>query len=116
PRGGAVVDAAHGGRVYGAAVVDRQILRAPVDLPRSGEDDAHLGVVVPACLEQRELALAVDLEIGEWIVHGVEMTRLAGQVEDDVRSTDQAREGVVVANVADVDRHAILDARDVEPV
>jgi hypothetical protein len=63
-------------------LVHRQVVGLAVDLARAGEHDLHAGVVVAARLEQRELAAAVDLEIGVRVPHAVDVADLAGEVED----------------------------------
>ena len=87
---------------------------AAVDLTRAREDDLDLRVVRAARLENRELAAAVDLEIGVRVAHRVEVARLAGQVEEVVLPSDEMAEAVLVADVRDVHRDVVLDAGDVE--
>src|SRR2546422_656173 len=65
-------------------LVHREVLRPAVDLPRAREDDPDLRVLVPARLEDRELAPAVDLEIRVRIRHRVEVARLSCEVEEEV--------------------------------
>ena len=100
---GRLVDAVH---VDGHEVrlVDGQVLRPAVDLARAGEDDLHRRVVMAAGLEDRELAAAVDLEIRVRIAHGVDVARLAGEVEEIVLIADEVVQAVLVAHVGDVDR------------
>ena len=70
-------------------------------------------VLVPARLEDRELAPRVDLEIGVRVGHRVEVARLAGEVEEDVLVANEVAEAVLVADVGDVHRQPVLDAGDV---
>jgi hypothetical protein len=97
-------------------LVDREVLRAPVDLPRAGEDDAELGVVVAARLQDRELAARVDLEVVVGVGHRVQVARLAGEVEEDVLALHEVAKRVDVPHVRDVHRHAVLEPRDVGEV
>ena len=98
------------------ALVDREVLRAPVDLPGAREDDPCVGVHEAAGLEQRELCTAVDLEVRVRVGHGVEVARLSREAEDDLAVGEEIREAVNVADVRDVHRHSILDAVDVRDV
>ena len=87
-----------------------------VHLPRAGEHDLHRRVVVAARLEHRQLAAAVDLEIGVRVAHAVDVAHLPGEVEDDVAVAHEIVHRRLLADVGDVDAHAIGDAVDVEQV
>ena len=78
----------------------------------------HLGsrVVLPARLEQGELAAAVDLEIGVRIPHAVDVAHLAGQVEDHLARPYQVGHRRALPDIRDVDAQPILDAVDVEEI
>ena len=95
---------------------DRQRIGAAVYLPGPGEDDLDRGVVAAAGLEDRELASTVDLEIGVGILHAVDVTHLAGQVEDHVLVANQVVHGALLPDVGDIHTHPILDVSDVEQV
>ena len=69
-----------------------------------------------ARLEHRQLAAAVDLEIGVRVAHAVDVADLAGEVEDDVAVAHQVVHRRLLADVGDVDAHAVGDAVDVEQV
>ncbi len=97
-------------------LVDRKVLGPAVDLTRAREDDLHARVVLPAGLENRELGTTVDLEIGERVGHRVEVTRLAGQIEEHVLTNDERTQAVRVADVRDVHRHTVLDPGDVRSI
>ena len=86
---GRLVDAVDVGRPHEVRLVDRQRVGPAVDLPRAGEDDLHRRVVVAARLEHRQLAAAVDLEVGVRIAHAVDVADLAGEVEDHVAIAHQ---------------------------
>ena len=97
-------------------LVDRQVLRPAVLLAGGGEDDAHLGVVVAAGLQHRELAGGVDRQIGEGVAHRVDVTDLSGEVKEVALPANEVLEADRVAHVGDVDAHPIPDAVDVEEV
>ena len=69
-----------------------------------------------ARLEQRQLAAAVDLEVGVRIAHAVDVADLAGEVEDHLAALHQVVHRAGLAHVGDVHRDAVLDAGDVEQV
>src|SRR5690606_41170315 len=64
-----------------------------VQLTRAREDNPHLRVVFAARFQNRKLCPAVDLQIGEGIVHRIEMTGLP-QIEEHT-SELQSRENLV---------------------
>ena len=113
---GRLVDAVDVGRPHELALADRQRVGPAVDLARAGEDDLHVRVVVAARLENRQLAAAVDLEIRVRIAHAVDVAHLAREVEDDVAIAHEIVHRRLLADVGDVDVHAIGDAVDVEEV
>ena len=69
-----------------------------------------------AGFEQRQLAAAVDLEIGVRVAHAVDVADLSGEVEDDLAVLHQVVHRARLPHVGDVDAHAVLDAGDVEQV
>ncbi len=71
-----------------------------------------------AGFEQRELAAAVDLQVGERVAHRVDVADLAGQVEDHGLVVDQSLHRKDVADIdrADGQARVVLDWLDVEPV
>ena len=69
-----------------------------------------------ARLEQRQLAAAVDLEVGVRVAHAVDVADLAGEVEDHLAVAHQVVHRARLAHVGDVHADAILDAGDVEQV
>ncbi len=91
-------------------LVDGQPIRPSVDLARAREH--HLGsrVVLPARLEEGELAAAVDLEIGVRIPHAVDVAHLAGEVEDHLAVAYEVGHRRALPDVRDVDAQPILDA------
>ena len=111
-----LVDAVDVGRLHQVLLVDRQRVGTAVDLARAGEDDLGAGIVVAARLENRQLAAAVDLEVGVRIAHAVDVTDLAGEVEDDLPVAHQIVHRALLPDVGDVDAHAVGDAVDVEQV
>jgi hypothetical protein len=71
---------------------------------------------MPARLEQRQLAAAVDLEIGVRIAHAVDVADLAGEIEDHLAALHEVIHRARLAHVGDVDGDPVLDAGDVEQV
>ena len=69
-----------------------------------------------ARLEQRQLAAAVDVEIGVRIAHAVDVADLAGEVEDHVAALHEVVHRAGLPHVGDVDRDLVFDAGDVEQV
>ena len=108
-----LVDPIHVDGRDGMALVDRKMSRPSVELARAGEHDRDVGVLVPARLQDRELAARVDLEVRIRVGHRVEVARLAGEVEEDVLVANEEAEAVLVAHIGDVHRQPILDAGDV---
>src|SRR5581483_10949337 len=86
------------------------------DLTCRGEDDARGRVRATTCLEDRELALAVDLEVRMRVDHRVEVTRLSCEVEDEVLPAHEVLHRMLVADVGDVDDHPIPNVGDVVEV
>jgi hypothetical protein len=87
-----------------------------VDLPRAGEHDLGRRVVIAACLEQRQLGAAVDVEVVVRVAHAVDVADLAGEVEDHLAIAYQVVHRRVLPDVGDVDADLRLDAVDVEEV
>jgi hypothetical protein len=69
-----------------------------------------------AGLEQRQLAAAVDLEIGVRIANAVDVAHLPGEVEDHLAVLHEVIHRARLPDVGDVDLDAILDAGDVEQI
>ena len=95
---------------------DRQRVGLAVHLARAREHDLHARVELAARLENRQLAAAVDVEIGVRIPHAVDVAHLAGEVEDDLAIAHQMVHRAFLADVGDVDADAVGDAVDVEEV
>jgi hypothetical protein len=72
--------------------------------------------VAAARLEQRQLAAAVDLEVGVRVEHAVDVADLAGEVEDHLAIAHQVVHRRLLPDVGDVDADLRLDAVDVEEV
>ena len=94
----------------------RQLVRLAVDLPRAGEDHLRARIVMTARLEQRQLAAAVDVEIGVRVAHAVDVADLAGEVENHVAALHQVIHRARLPHIGDVDRHLVFNAGDVEQV
>ena len=65
----------------GMRFVHREIVGHTVDLARAGEDDFGVGITPSTGFENRELSTAIDLEIGEGVLHAIDMADLSGQIE-----------------------------------
>jgi hypothetical protein len=85
----------------------------PVDLSSTRENDPHALVVTPARLENRELRTCIDVKIWIGISHRVQMTGLAGQIEENVRTFNQVIHAVRIANVSNVKADGVLKVSDV---
>src|SRR5262249_19428681 len=103
-------------RPYEMCLVHGERNGAAVDLTRSGKDDLHPRVVIPACLEDGELAAAVDFKVGVRVAQAVDVTHLAGEVEDDITALDQVVHRRRLGEVGAIDVDAIGDRVDVEQV
>jgi hypothetical protein len=113
---GRLVDPVDVGRPHQMRLGDRQRIGPAVDLPRAGEHDLDLRVVIAARLEHRQLTAAVDLEVGVRIPHAVDVAHLPGEAEDHVAVADQIVHRRLLTDVGDVDVDPIGDAVDVEQV
>jgi hypothetical protein len=113
---GELVDAVDVGRHQRMLLVDRQIARRTVDLPCAGEHETRVGRHLAAGFEQVQLRFGVDGQVRERIGHGIEVAGLADQIEDDVATADQVGKHVAIAQVGQVDRDALGDPLEVEPV
>jgi hypothetical protein len=50
-------------------LIDGQVLRTAIDLAGTGEYDLDIRVIAAACLQNRQLGQAIDLEVREGIFH-----------------------------------------------
>jgi hypothetical protein len=113
---GGLVDAVDIGWLHEVLFGDRQADRPSVDLPGAGEHHLDARIVTTACLEDRQLAAAVDLEVGVWVLHAVDVADLAGEVEDDLLIAHQVIHRAGLTHIGDVDADAVFYAGDVEQV
>ena len=74
---------------------------------------ANLGIVQSARLQNRELRPRVDLQIRLRIGHGVQVTRLAGQIEEKVLAFHEVREAVRIAHIRDVQMRRRPEPREI---
>src|SRR3954462_4851250 len=95
------------------SLIDRKAIGPSINLARAGKDDFDFWVVSAAGFENRELRLAIDLQVGHRIAHRIEMARLPGQVKKVILALDQVTQAVGVANIRDVDLKPILQAFDI---
>src|SRR4051794_22344731 len=96
--------------------VHRQPSGPAVDLPRAGEDDFDFWIAGAAGFEDRELRLAIDLEVRHRIRHRVEVAGLAGEIEKEILVLDEMAQAMSIADVGDVDLDAVANVFDVVTV
>ncbi len=113
---GRLVDSVHIGGAYEMLLGHRQELGLSIDLARAREDDFGDRIVMPAGFEERQLAVAIDLEIRVGISNAVDVAHLPGHVEDDFAIAHQIVHRAGLTDISDVDPHAIFDAGNVEQV
>ena len=111
--GGELVDAVDVHGRDAVLLVEREIERLAVDLPRAGEDDLHVRVEVAAGFEERELGRAVEFEVALRVLHRVEVADVAREVEDVVHAADEVVDDPVVAHVLDAHLQAVFHVADV---
>src|SRR3990172_2110899 len=97
------VDSVDVGGVNRMVLVRRKAHGLSINLARAGVHDADPRVPLAAGLQDRELALAVDLEVGHGVGHAVDMADLAREVEEDVLAGDEVLHSVRVPHVGDID-------------
>ena len=102
---GQLVDSVHIDGPQGMFLVDGQVVGPSINLAGAGKDDADFGIMQAAGLQDRELRPGVDFQVRLRISHRVHVTRLAGEVEEEVLALDEVREAVRVAHVGDVQMH-----------
>src|SRR5579864_6163004 len=67
-------------------------------------------------LEDLELGGGVNIQIGQRIGHGIEMTGLTGQIEEKLATLDQGGHRLYVADVGQIDLNSIPNVVDVEEI
>ncbi len=113
---GRLVDPVDVDRAHEMIFGDRQGVGLAVHLARAREHDLDARVELPARLEDRQLAAAVDVEIRVRILHAVDVAHLAGEIEDDLAIAHQVVHRAFLAHVGDVHPDLVGDAVDVEEV
>lgn len=98
-----LVDAVDVDWTDGVQFVDGKVIGFAVELAGAGEEDFEGGVEFAAGLEQGELGAAVDFEVGVGVEHGVEVTGLPGEVEEEVLVLDEVGDCVGISDIGDVD-------------
>jgi hypothetical protein len=116
PFAGHFVDAVDINGAEEVVFVYGEVVWFAIDLACAGEDDFDGGVVFAACFEDGKLGAAIDVEIGDGVVHGVEVARLAGKVEEVVLILDEVAHAMFVADIGDVDTDGGIEAMDIEEV
>src|SRR3989304_4943419 len=84
-----------------------------VNLPRAGVEDSNRVIALATGFQNRELAAAVDLQIGLRILHAIDVASLTRQVEEKILVLQEVLHPVHVANVGDIDPELGLQALDV---
>src|SRR6266436_3623826 len=64
--------------------INWNVLRGAIDESRTRKNDPRCGVEPPACLENDQMAAAVDIQIEQGIAVAVDVAHLGSQVEDIV--------------------------------
>ena len=96
--------------------IDRQIFRTTVDLPRACEYNLQIAVVEPARFQNVELRRGIDIQIGHRIGHGIEMAGLAREIKKEPAALDQRGHRSGIANIGQIDNHAVADVVNVKRV
>ena len=108
-----LVDAVDIGRAQRMCLVDRQIARPPVYLPRPGMDDRDPRGYRPAQFEQLQLRHAIDREVVFRRGHRVHVAGLGGEIEQEILPRQQMAQRLAVADIGDVDPQPVADIGDV---
>ncbi len=111
-----LVNAVHVRRVQRMFFIHRQIIWLAILLARPGKDDFHLGIVMPASFQNRQLGATVDLQIRIRVFHAVNVAHLSGEIEDIVHILNQIIHAVLVADVSDIHLDFVFDRFDVEKI
>ena len=110
------VDTVYVNRIDRVFFIDRQIFRPAVDLSCAGENNFQIAVVQPAGFQNVKLGRGVDIQISHRIRHRVEVAGLAGQVKKKLAFLDQRRHCGSVANIGQINSHAIADVVNIKKV
>ena len=89
--------------------VNRNAFRHTVNLARAGKHHPYLGVMQTACLQDLQLRLGVDSEIGLGILHRVDMAGLTGEVEEIVHASNQVLHGMNIPHIRNIDPDLVFD-------
>src|SRR5437016_3358499 len=63
-----------------------------------------------------QLRNGVDIQVGQWIRHRIEVACLTGKIKKEVTLFDQCRHGLRIADVSKLNAHLVADIMDVEEV
>ena len=69
-----------------------------------------------ASFQDEELGAAVDVQVNKGIFHGIQMARLACQIEQIVLAFDEDGHAELIADIRDVDPDSILKTTYIEEV
>jgi hypothetical protein len=113
---GGFVDSVDVGGPEGVVFVHGEAAGFSVLSSGSGEDDFGVAVMSAAGFEEGEVGAGVDFEVGDGVLHGVNVADLSGEVEDGLLVRDEPGDELRVAEVSDMDRDLILDRMEVKVV
>ena len=113
------IDSIYVNRVERVIFVYRQVLWPAVNLPCAREDDFDGRIVQPAGFQDRQLRGSVDVKISQRISHRIQMTRLAGKIEQKFTAFDQRRHRRRVPNIGQIDRYPVanfINIKEITPI
>src|SRR5260221_14691472 len=96
--------------------IDRQVLRPTIYLSGTCVHDLWSLRELATCLKQRNLRLAIDLQIDDRLLDTVQMAHLAREIEDVVFSLDEVSDPIRISHVGDVDANASACAIEIERI
>src|SRR5262245_65936953 len=94
--------------------VHRDVVRLAVDLTGAREYDFDVLVVVTAGFENGQLRSTIDFEVRVWVLHGVQVARLACKVEEIVLPLNQVTHAVLIPHGGDINPWTVSTSRYVK--
>ena len=94
----------------------RQTLRTSINLPRAGENNLYVRIVVTAGLKQGQLCGTIQFQIVTWVEQRVEVAHLSGEIENNVDTTNDVIDNVVISDIAVNEFDTIGDAVEVKRI
>ena len=96
--------------------IHRQIIWPSVNLARARKNNFHVRIVAAASFQDRQLRGCVNVQIGQRVGHRIQMTGLAGEIEQNFSSLNQCGHGVRVTHVRQIDNDAVTDISNIKEV